>query len=137
VTHFVGVKHIFTCCCICDHLTALNLRETYLIHKYIEKIKFRNNFDNLFAYLKYKPLYMVRLIDSASFYNDHVNGENGGEIRQNLLTKRTYSVSEARTANYDNSQRDVNGDQGFSPCRFNVQTLISKAEMRLKECEST
>jgi hypothetical protein len=109
----------------------------YLSHKYIEKIKFRNNFDNPLAYLKCKPLCMICLIGSASFYNDHVNGENGWEIRQNLLTKKTYSVIEGRTANYDNSQGDVNDEQGFSHCRFNVQTLTIKAELRLKECEST
>jgi len=34
----------------------------FISHKYIEKIKFRNDFCNLFSYLKCKPVYMILVV---------------------------------------------------------------------------
>ncbi|MBU2869365.1 acyltransferase family protein [Colwellia sp. E2M01] len=41
---------------------ALSVFLGFLSNKYIEKIKFRNNFGNLFSYLKCKPAYMVVIV---------------------------------------------------------------------------
>jgi peptidoglycan/LPS O-acetylase OafA/YrhL len=108
----------------------------FLSHKYIEKIRFRNDFSNLFVYVKCKPLYMILFVGLISFYNYYLDGENGWKIRQNLLTQKTYSVLEGRTADINNWQRYVDGDQDFSRCRFNMQTLTNDGELRLKECEA-
>ncbi|MBW3516848.1 acyltransferase [Shewanella sp. NKUCC01_JLK] len=46
---------------------ALSVLLGYLSNKYIEKIKFRNDFVNPFDYLKCKPLYLVLGLACASF----------------------------------------------------------------------
>jgi peptidoglycan/LPS O-acetylase OafA/YrhL len=107
----------------------------FLSHKYIEKIKFRNDFSNLFDYIKCKPLYMVLLVGLISFYSDYINGENGWRIRQDVLTQKTYSVIEGRTAGTENSQRDSHAKKDFTYCRFNVQNLTIETELKLKKCE--
>lgn len=41
---------------------ALSVFFGFLSYKYIEKIKFRNNFTGLFSYLKHKPIYIVLVV---------------------------------------------------------------------------
>lgn len=41
---------------------ALSILFGYLSYKYVEKIKFRNDFSNLFSYLKSKPIYITGII---------------------------------------------------------------------------
>jgi len=108
----------------------------FLSNQYIEKTKFSNNFAQLFDYLKCKPLIMVFLIGFLSFYNDYTNGENGWQTRQDLLTQKTYLVIEERTEKSDNVQESINANQGFSSCRFNVQTLTAQAALRFKKCKA-
>ena len=108
----------------------------FLSHKYIEKIRFRNNFASLFDYLRCKPLYMILLVGLISFYNNYLDGENAWKIRQNLLTQKTYSVIEGRTAVNKSWRRYIHGDQNFSRCRFNMQSLTIESGLRLKECEA-
>jgi peptidoglycan/LPS O-acetylase OafA/YrhL len=44
---------------------ALSVLLGYLSNRYIEKVKFRNDFGNLFTYLKCKPMYMALLVGVA------------------------------------------------------------------------
>jgi hypothetical protein len=46
----------------------------YLSNRYIEKIKYRNDFGNLFAYLKCKPMYMSLFIFTAASVTFIQNG---------------------------------------------------------------
>jgi peptidoglycan/LPS O-acetylase OafA/YrhL len=46
----------------------LSLLLGYLSNKYIEKLKFRNDFGSIFGYFKCKPVYMVILCFSAGFF---------------------------------------------------------------------
>lgn len=44
---------------------ALSVLLGFLSYKYIEKIKFKPNFDNIFSYLKCKPIYMVLIVGAC------------------------------------------------------------------------
>lgn len=46
---------------------ALSILLGFLSHKYIEKIKFRNQFSNIFSYLKCKPIYLAGIIMLMGF----------------------------------------------------------------------
>ena len=47
---------------------ALSVFLGFLSNKYIEKIKYKPNFGNLFSYLKFKPLYMVLVLGLLGSY---------------------------------------------------------------------
>lgn len=115
---------------------ALSILLGFLSNKYIEKIKFKNNFGGLLDYLKCKPVYMVLIMGLFSSYIFYNKGENGWFIRQALETQQTYTIIANRNPHLGNWKADSVGNQDFSDCRFNVQNLTSEIEARLQKCKS-
>jgi peptidoglycan/LPS O-acetylase OafA/YrhL len=108
----------------------------FLSNKYIENIKFRNNFGDLLAYLKCKPIYMVFLIGLLGTYIFTMKGGNAWFSRQNIITQKTYSILIERSPQTGNWGVDTDGNQDFSDCRFSVNYLTVDIELRLKKCLS-
>lgn len=68
---------------------VLSILLGFLSYKYVEKIKFRNDFSKLFTYLKHKPIYIVLLtaiIGSSIFMTDGVYSRFNYE-QQTVLTE--------------------------------------------------
>ncbi|MEH6452569.1 MAG: acyltransferase family protein [Psychromonas sp.] len=117
---------------------VLSILLGFLSNKYIEKIKFRNDFGHIFSYLKCKPIYMTLIVGLLSSYIYLDKGENYWINLQDPVTQKTYSLlSERRPAMTNNWGADIEGHQDFSDCRFNVQNLTEEIEFRLKKCESS
>lgn len=53
---------------------ALSIYLGFLSHKYVEKIKFRNDFDKLFSYFKCKPVYHAFIFGVIGFFVFTTNG---------------------------------------------------------------
>ncbi|MFT6925932.1 MAG: peptidoglycan/LPS O-acetylase OafA/YrhL [Psychromonas sp.] len=106
-------------------------------YTYIEKIKFRNDFRGVLEHLKCKPIYMLSFIVLLSLYISSINGKNGWIVKQDLLTKQTYSILAEMSPQAGNWGTNLNGKQDYSDCRFNVKNLTSTIELRLKKCESS
>lgn len=53
---------------------ALSVLIGFLSNKYIEKIKFKNDFSGLFSYLKFSPMYMVIIISFFGYISFNTNG---------------------------------------------------------------
>jgi len=105
----------------------------FISNKYIEKIKFRNDFCNFFSYFKCKPVYMVLLTGLLSSHIFSIKEEYFGGYREDA----TYQMLIEKSAKKDGWNTDSDGHQDFSDCRFNVQNLIDSTELRLKKCAST
>jgi peptidoglycan/LPS O-acetylase OafA/YrhL len=64
----------------------------FLSNKYIEKIKFKNNFDTILNYLKCKPLYfiiIIGLIGSFIYVNHGLDKRFNNNVMQELVDART------------------------------------------------
>jgi peptidoglycan/LPS O-acetylase OafA/YrhL len=108
----------------------------FLSNKYIEKIKFKNNFGNLLSYLKCKPIYMVLLIGLLGTYIFTMKVGNVWLSRQNIVTQKTYSIISERSPKKGNWGSDIDGNQDFTDCRFSVNNLTDGIELRLQKCLS-
>lgn len=108
----------------------------FLSNKYIEKIRFRSDFGFFWGYLKCKPVYIMLIVGLLASYIYSIKGENAWLLRQNIITQKTYTIISERSPELDSWGRDVDGNQDFSDCRFNVQNLNPNLESRLSKCLS-
>jgi len=78
---------------------ALSVLLGFFSNKYIEKLKFRNDFSSLFSYLKYKPMYLLLIIGFIGSYIFIDSGIND-PIRSVATSAEAKYISKYHRDNY-------------------------------------
>lgn len=97
----------------------------------VESFSFKY-FPNWLGMFKIKNSFMCLLIALAGL--KATNGENAWLDRQDQITKTTYSILTDSDPKFGSWGADVDGNQDFSLCRFNVSFITKEVESRLNNC---